>query len=146
MIAPRVGAFLSGNERRQVSDGVEDRLNRLRTKSVLAGKPQQATIDLASGTWRDSSGDWTLPEHWRIEAVPEPLEEGVTLASGKDASSVEVSTEEEDPEVISLLFYPDGSARGLSFNLLGPENMRLGFQIVPLTGRVMRIEGGSDAS
>lgn len=130
IVGPRISGFLSGNETRRVSDLVENRLNLLRTQAVLGGKVQKAEINIVSNVLRDATGDLVVPEQWHFEPVPELQIAGTAPAASADEEIV------DDPDLILLRFNPDGTAKAVHFNLIGPEQTRLGVSIIALTGRI----------
>lgn len=130
IVGPRISGFLSGNETRRVSNLLENRLNQLRTQAVLGGKVQKAEINVVSNVLRDAIGELAVPEQWHFEAAAEAPAPADAAVASDDVDSL------ADPDLILLRFNPDGTAKAVRFNLIGPEQTRLSISVVALTGHI----------
>lgn len=128
---------LRTSEERQWVEKTLRQLNRIKARATLSGRPQQLTINFASGT---------------LGMQIDPLNEEVLLSLPEKYAFSRVRGDEALPEVLDpaddklrLALYPDGSTSGARFDLVAPKTGAHRILVHALTGKVETLRGKEDA-
>ncbi|MDK2122873.1 prepilin-type N-terminal cleavage/methylation domain-containing protein [Parachitinimonas caeni] len=112
LVGPSIFKLIQGNDLREVQDQLEYRLSRLHNQAILQNRSQIATLDLEQKQWHDDLGDWQLPDNWKFDV------EGLLNPA------------------IQMEFFPDGSARPVSFELSDEAGRHTRVTVKALTGQI----------